>query len=148
MVSRQVACLVRVAEKTLSLTGDEANALQQRSKVVWSEARLATQGTLADQAQEGELSMSISWHIFNSACESTVFVSCSTLSLLENERVYSKLAAVISRTPPRACWVPDRCVEVMGSVHVAKAPAPVGGLMGRGACQTRICCGCCFLGMR
>ena len=54
--SRQVAFFVRVAEKTLFLTGDEANALQ-RSKVVWSEARLATQGTLADQAQEGELSM-------------------------------------------------------------------------------------------
>lgn len=41
--------------KPLCLTGDDAVALQQRSKVVWSEARLATQGTLADRGEEGEL---------------------------------------------------------------------------------------------
>jgi hypothetical protein len=35
-------------------TGESLSIAQQRSKVVWSEARLATQGMLDDRGQEGE----------------------------------------------------------------------------------------------
>ncbi|CAL8465950.1 g5486 [Coccomyxa elongata] len=44
---------VQIITPGASGSGDEANASQQRSKVVWSEARLATEGTLADQRQQG-----------------------------------------------------------------------------------------------
>lgn len=79
-------------------TEDEANASQQRSKVVWSEARLATEGTLADQRQQGALSMSPTF------CRACIFMSKVSAS---PRKICFKVACAF----PRACRAQLRCPD-------------------------------------